>query len=113
MYPSFSHSQQLKSLFGGGCNATVPQQTMPTTNVDLSVQTTQQIATMQAKPGNNLGLEYISQCPGPGGQSKLTDAEYWKIINLANEVFAFNGWSGSITSLAIDYVCAEKKNRSG
>jgi len=35
---------------------------------------------------------------------------YWKIINLANEVFGFNGWSSSITSLAIDYVCTHKKS---
>jgi len=108
MYPSFSHSKQPQSLFGGGYNATLPQQTMATANIDLSAQTAQQIATLQANPDNKFGPEYISQCPGPRGQGKLTDAEWWTIINLANEVFAFNGWSSSITSLAIDYLCAEK-----
>jgi len=90
MYPSFSHSQQPQSLFGSGYSATAPQQTLATANVDLSAQTAQQIATLQAKLDNRLGPECISQCPGPGGQGKLTCVEGWKIINLANEVFGFN-----------------------
>jgi recombination DNA repair RAD52 pathway protein len=36
--------------------------------------------------------------------SKLTYAEGWKIINLANEVFGFNGWSSSVLSITTDYV---------
>lgn len=63
-----------------------------------------QIATLQAKLNKKLGPEYISQRPGPGGGPKLTYAEGWKIINLANEVFGFNGWSSSIVSVATDFV---------
>jgi len=101
-YPPFS--QQHQPLIGTGYNANALQQPMAITCVDLSAQTAQQIATLQAKLDKKLGPEYISQRPGPSGQGKLTYAEGWKIINLANEVFGFNGWSSSITSLAVDYV---------
>jgi len=57
-----------------------------------------QIATLQAKLEKRLGPEFISQCPGPGSQGKLTCVEG----------FGFNGWSSSITSLAINYVCTHK-----
>jgi len=111
-YPSFSnshsHSQQPQPPVGSGYNPNIPQQA----DVDLSVHTAQQIATLQAKLNKKLGPEFISQRPGPGGQGKLTYAEGWKIINLANEVFGFNGWSSSITSLAIDYVRTHKTKQS-
>ena len=61
-YPSFS--QQPQPLFGDGHNANAPQQTMAGVNVDLSVQTAQQIAMHQAKLNKKLGPEYISQRPG-------------------------------------------------
>ena len=70
----------------------------------LSDATTHKIAALQAKLNQKLGPEYISQRPGPGGGPKLTYAEGWKIINLANEVFGFNGWSSSVVSLTTDYV---------
>jgi len=50
-----------------------------------------------------LGPEYISQRAGAGGQ-KLAYVEGWKIINLANETFGFNGWSHSVTHQNIDFV---------
>lgn len=71
------------------------------TYYDISVATHKQIATLQAKLDQRLGPEYISQRPGPGGGPKLTYAEGWKIINLANEVFGFNGWNSSICSLSV------------
>lgn len=72
--------------------------------MDLSEETAKRIATLQAKLNKKLGPEYISQRPGPGGGPKLTYAEGWKIINLANEVFGFNGWSSSVVTLAVDYI---------
>ncbi|PFX34356.1 DNA repair protein RAD52-like [Stylophora pistillata] len=50
-----------------------------------------------------LGPEYISQRAGAGGQ-KLAYVEGWKLINLANETFGFNGWSHSVTHQNIDFV---------
>jgi DNA repair and recombination protein RAD52 len=72
--------------------------------MDLSQETAQRIAILQAKLDKKLGPEYISQRPGPSGGPKLTYIEGWKIINLANEVFGFDGWSSSIVSLAVDYL---------
>ena len=71
---------------------------------DISEATAKKIATLQAKLNQKLGPEYISQRPGPGGGPKLTYAEGWKIINLANEVFGFNGWSSSLVNITTDFI---------
>lgn len=76
-----------------------------------SGETTTKIATLQAKLNKRLGPEFISQRPGPGGGPKLTYAEGWKIINLANEVFGFNGWSSSIVNLTTDFVDYSEESR--
>ncbi|CCM03269.1 uncharacterized protein FIBRA_05397 [Fibroporia radiculosa] len=75
-----------------------------TSFMELSVETEKKIATLQAKLNKKLGPEYISQRPGPGGGQKLTYAEGWKIINLANEVFGFNGWSSSVVNMTTDFI---------
>ncbi|KZP33750.1 recombination protein Rad52, partial [Athelia psychrophila] len=75
-----------------------------------SEETLLRIHRLQAKLNQKLGPEYISQRPGPGGQ-KLTYAEGWKIINLANEVFGFNGWSSSIVNLSIDTTDFNEESR--
>jgi DNA repair and recombination protein RAD52 len=72
-------------------------------NDSISEDTTKKIASLQAKLNQKLGPEYISQRPSPGGGPKLTYVEGWKVINLANKVFGFNGWSSSIISLTIDF----------
>lgn len=69
----------------------------------ISDATTLKISNLQAKLNQKLGPEYISQRPGPGG-GKLTYAEGWKMINLANEVFGFNGWSSNVVNLTTDYI---------
>lgn len=78
----------------------------------VSDDTAEKIAALQAKLDRKLGPEFISQRPGPGGSMKLTYAEGWKIINLANEVFGFNGWSSSVVSLTTDFIdCNEETKR--
>lgn len=79
--------------------------------MDLSEESSGKIAAMQAKLDKKLGPEYISQRPGPGGGPKLTYAEGWKIINLANEVFGFNGWSSSVVSLTTDYIDVNEQSQ--
>jgi len=59
---------------------------------------------LQVKLNRKFGPEYISQRPGPGGGPKLTYVEGGKVINLANEVFGFDGWSSNIVSLTIDFM---------
>jgi DNA repair and recombination protein RAD52 len=78
---------------------------------EISEATAKRIATLQAKLDQKLGPEYISQRPGPGGAGKLTYAEGWKIINLANEVFGFNGWSSSVVNLTTDFVDYNEETR--
>jgi DNA repair and recombination protein RAD52 len=79
--------------------------------MDLSQESANKIASLQAKLNKKLGPEYISQRPGPGGGPKLTYAEGWKIINLANEVFGFNGWSSNVVSLTTDFVDFNEQNQ--
>jgi DNA repair and recombination protein RAD52 len=70
----------------------------------ITRQSAQEIATIQARLEKQLGPEYISDRSGPGG-TKVQYLEAWKVINLANEIFGFNGWSSSIQNIAVDYVC--------
>ncbi|KAL4079529.1 Rad52 22 double-strand break repair protein [Scleroderma citrinum] len=79
--------------------------------MDPSEETATKIATLQAKLNKKLGPEFISQRPGPGGGPKLTYAEGWKIINLANDVFGFNGWSSSIINITTDFVDYSEESR--
>jgi DNA repair and recombination protein RAD52 len=66
-------------------------------------ETAQEIATLQARLDRKLGPEYISERPGAGGM-KVHYLEAWKCINLANEIFGFNGWSSGIQNVSVDYV---------
>ncbi|XP_062891357.1 DNA repair protein RAD52 homolog [Mobula hypostoma] len=50
-----------------------------------------------------LGPEYISQRPAGGGQ-KVCCFEGHRVVNLANELFGYNGWSHSITQQNVDFV---------
>nr|WJN25032.1 DNA repair and recombination protein [Moesziomyces parantarcticus] len=70
----------------------------------LTQDSASRIATLQAKLNQRLGPEYLSQRPGPGGGKKLTYIEGWKLVDLANEVFGFNGWSTEIRRLEIDFL---------
>ncbi|KAF8889604.1 Rad52/22 family double-strand break repair protein-domain-containing protein [Infundibulicybe gibba] len=87
--------------------ASIPQSSYQ----ELSEATTLKIAALQAKLNQKLGPEYISQRPGPGGGPKLTYAEGWKIINLANEVFGFNGWSSSVVNLTVDFIDQNEESK--
>ncbi|KXN69861.1 Rad52/22 double-strand break repair protein [Conidiobolus coronatus NRRL 28638] len=46
---------------------------------------------------------HVSTRPGPGG-SKLSYIEGWKVIEKANEIFNFDGWSSQIIKMETDYV---------
>ena len=69
---------------------------------NLSSDTEAKLATLQAKLNQKLGPEYISTRPGGNGM-KLTYTEGWKVINLANEVFGFNGWSTAVVNVTCDF----------
>ncbi|KAF9477808.1 hypothetical protein BDN70DRAFT_810022 [Pholiota conissans] len=98
------YAQQSFSFFGSQAQSSF-------TNDSISEETAKKIAALQVKLDQKLGPEYISQRPGPGGGPKLTYVEGWKIINLANEVFGFNGWSSSIISLTTDFADYNEETR--
>ena len=69
----------------------------------ISEYTAQEIATLQSRLEKQLGPEYISSRTGPGGQ-KVHYLAAEKCIQLANEVFGFNGWSSQIMEIQVDFV---------
>ncbi|SLM40910.1 Rad52/22 double-strand break repair protein [Lasallia pustulata] len=73
------------------------------TRPHVSQYTAQEIATLQSRLEKQLGPEYISSRPGAAGQ-KVHYLAAEKCINLANEVFGFNGWSSGIQNVQIDFV---------
>jgi recombination DNA repair RAD52 pathway protein len=36
--------------------------------------------------------------------AKLSYIEGWKVVNLANEIFGFDGWSSQIINTTVDFV---------
>ena len=42
-----------------------------------------------------LGRNYLSTRPAGGGQS-VVYIEGWKVVDIANDIFGFNGWSHSV-----------------
>ncbi|KAG0168214.1 DNA repair protein rad52 [Apophysomyces sp. BC1034] len=57
----------------------------------------------------NLGHEWLSQRVGGGG--RLTYIEGKTAINLANEIFGFNGWSTEVRSTTVDFVDVNEQGR--
>lgn len=76
------------------------------TTPHMNEYTAQEIATLQSRLDRQLGPEYISTRTGAGG-NKVHYLAAEKVINLANEVFGFNGWSSAIQNVQIDFVSDE------
>ncbi|KAG0891151.1 hypothetical protein G6F34_011909 [Rhizopus arrhizus] len=70
-----------------------------TTSRSFTKDESDRITTQLQKP---LGPEFLTQRPGPTG--RLTYIEGKTAINLANEIFGFNGWSSNIKDTTIDFV---------
>ncbi|KAL8780592.1 MAG: hypothetical protein Q9213_006389 [Squamulea squamosa] len=70
--------------------------------------TAQEIATLSSRLEKQLGPEYISTRPGASGQ-RVPYLAADKAINLANEVFGFNGWSSCIKEIQIDFASTGNK----
>lgn len=75
----------------------------------MSEYTAQEIATLQSRLDKQLGPEFISSRPGAAGQ-KVHYLAAEKVINLANEVFGFNGWSSAIKVITIDFIDENPQN---
>ncbi|KAK9466892.1 hypothetical protein V1512DRAFT_262589 [Lipomyces arxii] len=69
-----------------------------------------QLRDLKAKLERQLGPEYISVRPAPGG-ARVHYLEGWKAINLANELFGFDGWSSEIRNVCVDYEDVKENGR--
>ncbi|KAL7713698.1 DNA repair and recombination protein Rad22 [Entamoeba marina] len=49
----------------------------------------------------------IATRPGPG-QMKLVYLESWRVVELSNALFGFDGWSCCITNMNVDFIDVEK-----
>lgn len=58
---------------------------------------------ISVKLQKQLGPEYLAQRPGPSGRP-LTYIEGKTAINIANDIFGFNGWSTDIRDTTVDFV---------
>ncbi|CCD23741.1 recombinase RAD52 NDAI_0C00800 [Naumovozyma dairenensis CBS 421] len=58
---------------------------------------------IQAKLDKKLGPEYISKRIG-FGSSRVAYIEGWRAINLANQIFGYNGWSTEVKNVTIDFL---------
>ncbi|KAJ1918300.1 DNA repair protein rad52 [Mycoemilia scoparia] len=65
--------------------------------------TYEEFDTLQTELKKQLGPENINTRSGPGG-SRLSYIEGCKVINLANELFGFNGWSSQIQNMTVDFL---------
>lgn len=72
--------------------------------------TKQEEVNIQRKLNKVLGPEYVSFRPGGGGQN-VSYIEGWKALNLANEIFGFNGWSSELISVQVDFLDSHGSGR--
>lgn len=52
---------------------------------------------------HKLGKEHIAIRPG-AGSTKFIYVESWKVIELANSIFGFDGWSSNIVDITPDFI---------
>ena len=70
----------------------------PGGRADSSKYTEEERDKIQRLLQQRLPADEMAQRAGPGNQ-KLTYIESWKSIEMANQIFGFNGWSSTIMSL--------------
>lgn len=72
-------------------------------DVKISPYSGEETDDLQSRLAQQLGPEYISTRPGAGG-IKVSYIEGWKVINLANSIFGFNGWFSEVKTVQVDYL---------
>lgn len=72
-------------------------------DVKINPYTGEETEDLQSRLAQQLGPEYISTRPGAGG-IKVSYIEGWKVINLANSIFGFNGWFSEVKTVQVDYL---------
>ncbi|XP_021488262.1 DNA repair protein RAD52 homolog isoform X4 [Meriones unguiculatus] len=88
----------------GGCNSCPPfAGGKSVLCFGQSQYTAEEYQAIQKALRQRLGPEYISSRMAGGGQ-KVCYIEGHRVINLANEMFGYNGWAHSITQQNVDFV---------
>ncbi|KAK6202585.1 Rad52 protein [Scheffersomyces amazonensis] len=80
-----------------------PQPSAPVRQFQRQEYSNEEQVRIQSMLDKVLGPEYVSFRPGGGGQ-KVSYIEGWRALNLANEVFGFNGWNSELISQQVDFV---------
>ena len=75
----------------------------PNSFTGMSQHTADRTAKLQSLLQKTLGPDQVANRPGGGG-TKLSYLEGWRAINLANEIFGYNGWYTDIKYLEADFV---------
>jgi len=70
---------------------------------------TMKTQSIQEKLNQKVSKEDTSTRQGPAG-IRLTYLESWKVIQSANQIFGYNGWSCAIIDLSLDF-CDEKNGK--
>lgn len=100
--PQPSDQQQNRSFTQYQSNSTRPFNAIPYTEQEANV--------IQSRLNKVLGPEFVSFRPGTGGQ-KVSYIEGWKALNLANDIFGFNGWSSELISVLVDFLDVHNNGR--
>lgn len=75
----------------------------PNSFTGMSQHNQDRTAKLQSLLQKTLGPDQVANRPGGGG-TKLSYLEGWRAINLANEIFGYNGWYTDIKYLEADFV---------
>ncbi|XP_008575892.1 PREDICTED: DNA repair protein RAD52 homolog isoform X3 [Galeopterus variegatus] len=87
----------------GGCDSHTPAGSNSVVWFGQCPYTAEESQAIQNALRQRLGPEYISSRMAGGGQ-KVCYIEGHRVINLANEMFGYNGWAHSITQQNVDFV---------
>ncbi|KAF9113636.1 DNA repair protein rad52 [Mortierella sp. AM989] len=91
--------------------ARVPQHSCTShQNTRLIEFTSEEKTRLNADLPKYLAPEFTSTRSGPG-RTTLTYIEGWRIKNLANKLFGFNGWSSSITDVTVDFMDQDREGK--
>ncbi|KAG0057231.1 DNA repair protein rad52 [Gryganskiella cystojenkinii] len=102
-------------IFGRGPNANMvnpyalpPPPALPArTNVGF---TPEERARLEIDLPKYIAPEFTSTRSGPG-QTTLNYIEGWRIKNLANKLFGFNGWNHSISDVTVDFLDVDRDGK--
>ncbi|KAF3989717.1 hypothetical protein FT663_02543 [Candidozyma haemuli var. vulneris] len=96
------HAPQARSFTQYQSNSTRPFNAIPYSEEETNA--------IQGRLNKVLGPEYVSFRPGTGG-SNVSYIEGWKALNLANDIFGFNGWSSELISVSVDFLDVHNNGR--